>query len=237
MTKGISILFSGGPDSTLAALKALERADRVHLLTFHHNKMGKIGKHRKVVAELKQVFGDERVIGYEEEIDSLFNRFYFTGMPQRLIRYRTFYIPWICGACKLAMHVAAIRYNQAHDILTTYDGANIESTPYFVDQMDTYVEVMKGIYQSYGMQYECPVYNVRDTDKETEKYGLLSTRDTKKEHVIFSTQHSCVNGLFVHAHARLYYRPFRGKNRTRELGGKFLREMISECKSFLPEAP
>ena len=52
MLKGISILFSGGPDSTLAALIALERAEKVHLLTFHHNKMGKIGKHRLVVDEI-----------------------------------------------------------------------------------------------------------------------------------------------------------------------------------------
>jgi hypothetical protein len=235
VTKGISVLFSGGPDSTLSALKALEQAEAVHLLTFHHNKMGKIGKHRKVTAELKQIFGEKRVIGYEEEINSLFNRFYFSGMWRRLIRYRTFYIPWICGACKLAMHVAAIRYNHAHNILATYDGGNIESSPYFVDQMDPYIDGIKDLYRFYGMQYECPVYNVQNTDKETEKYGLTTTKDTKKEHVIFSTQHSCVNGLFVHAHARLYYRPFRGKNRTRELGGKFLGELIEDCKTILSE--
>lgn len=235
MTNGISILFSGGPDSSLAALKALERADTVHLLTFHHKKMGKIGKHRKVAKEMQQLYGEKRVIGYEDDIEPLFNKFFFTGMQKRLFRYRTFYIPWICGACKLAMHIAAIRYNHAHQIKITYDGGNIESAPYFLDQMEPYINGIKDLYHSYGMQYECPVYNILDTDKETEKYGLTSTKNTKKEHVIFSTQHSCVNGLFVHAHARLYYKPLRGKNRTRDLSGKFLDEILNDCKTFLSE--
>jgi Queuosine biosynthesis protein QueC len=234
MLNGISILFSGGPDSTLAALQALDRADRVHLLTFHQKTMGRIGKHRKVVDELRRLYGNDRVLAHEESTDSLFRTFYSTGMRRKLVRYRTFYIPWICGACKLAMHVAAIRYNQAHGIRTTYDGANKESTPYFVDQTQPYITVIKEFYRRYGMEYDCPVMDIENTDKETEKYGLTSTKGTKKEHVIFSTQHSCINGLFVHAHARLYYRPLRGKGRTKELGKKFLTEMLNDCSSILP---
>jgi PP-loop superfamily ATP-utilizing enzyme len=235
MKKEISILFSGGPDSTLAALKALDQTEKVHLLTFQHNKMGKIGKHRKVTKELKTMFGEERVVAYEEEITRLFNKFYFFNIHRRLIQYRTFYIPWICGACKLAMHIAAIKYNKAHGISTTYDGGNMESSPYFVDQMKPYIDGIKELYKSYEMAYDCPVYNIPDTDKETEKYGLTTTRDTKKEHVIFSTQHSCVNGLFVHAHARLYYRPFRGKTRTSNLGGIFLNEVLADCRTYISD--
>lgn len=235
MTRDISILFSGGPDSTLAALYGLERANRVHLLTFHHNLMGKIGKHKRVVNELRRGFGKERTIQHEEPIDALLRKFYFTRMPKHIIRYRTFYIPWICGACKMAMHIKAIAYNKAHGILVTYDGANVESSPYFPAQMETYIEVMKKLYQSHGMRYECPVYTVEATDEETEKYGMLSTRGTKKEHVFFSTQHTCLIGLLVHAHARLYYRPFSGKNRTSQLAGGFLAQMIHDCKVFASE--
>jgi len=234
MIKDISILFSGGPDSTLAALYALERADRVHLLTFHHRYMSSTEKHRKVVKELCVIFGDERIVEHVEHIDSLFKKFYFTKISKHITRYRTFYIPWICGACKMAMHAKTITYNRVHDISITYDGANLESAPYFPAQTENYIEVMKELHQSYGMQYECPVYHIWPTDEETEKYGLLSTKSTKKERVIFSTQHTCLIGYLIHAHSRLYYRPFRGKDRMRRLAGEFLGQMIKDCKPFLP---
>jgi 7-cyano-7-deazaguanine synthase in queuosine biosynthesis len=234
MINGISILFSGGADSTLAALIALERAEHIHLLTFHQSTMGKIGKHRKVVREMRQIFGEDRIRVHEENIDTLFKRFYTTGMTNRIFRYRTFYIPWICGACKLAMHIAAIRYNHTHNLRITYDGANFQSAPYFVDQTVPYIEVIKRLYQSYNMEYDCPVMNVVSSDRETTKYGLSITANTKRQHVIYTTQHTCLNGLLVHAHARLYYRLFRGKSRTGLLGAKFLMEVLDECKSLIP---
>jgi len=231
--KDISVLFSGGPDSTLAALYALEKANRVHLLTFQHRLMFWTEKPKRIIKELRNVFGKERIIEYDENIDNLFNTCYFTGMPRRIIRYRTFYIPWICGACKMAMHIKTLFYNSLHDISITYDGAHSESSLYFPAQTENYLEVMKELYQSYGMQYESPVYKVRATDKATEKYGILSTKNTKKEHVFYTTQFTCFIGLLVHVHARLYYRPFRGKDRMRYFAGEFLRQMIDDCKSFL----
>lgn len=235
MVKDISILFSGGPDSTLAALYALEQATRVHLITFHHFIMSRTENHKVVIEELRGVFGEERIVEHEERIDKLWKQCYFTEMTKHIARYRTFYIPWICGACKMAMHIKTISYNKAHQIYKTFDGANIESEPYFPPQSGNYIEVMKKLYKSYGMVYECPVYNATDTDNETEKYGLSSTKSTKKEHIFFSTQHSCHIGLLIHAHARLYYKPFRGKKRMACLAGEFLRQMINDCRHLLPD--
>ncbi len=232
--KEISILHSGGPDSTLAALYALELADRVHLLTFHSYVMGKIGKHKKVVDELRRIYGDERIISHEEEIDKIFNLFYFGRMSKHVWKYRTFYVPWICGACKMAMHTKAIAYNLAHGIDTTFDGAHMESASYFPDQADPYMKAMEELYSSYEMTYASPIYNEAGTDKATEKYGMLTTKDTKREHVFFSTQHTCFVGLMVHAHARLYYLPFRGKDRAKILAGRFLRQRIDDCRDHLP---
>ena len=84
------------------------------------------------------------------------------------------------------------------------------------------------------MTYDSPIYQVPETDVETEKYGLKTTRGTKREHVIFSTQHTCLIGLLVHAHARFYYLPFRGKNRAKILAGKFLSLRLRECQEFMP---
>lgn len=235
MEYGISVLFSGGPDSTLAALKALDEAETVHLLTFHNKRMSKVGKHRIVTEELKAKYGNERVFGYEADTGELFRNFYVKALKGRLWEYRTFAIPWICGACKLAMHSLAIKYNLEHGINATYDGANIESEPYFVDQTMSYIEVMKKFYKTYGMRYDCPVYDIPDTDKETEKYGLIKTKDTKSEHFVFSTQHTCLSGVYVHLHSRLYYHPFRGKKRAERLAEKFLKETLDRFENLFPE--
>jgi 7-cyano-7-deazaguanine synthase in queuosine biosynthesis len=235
MINGISVLFSGGPDSTLAALIALERAEKVHLLTFHHNKMGKIGKHHLVVEEMRTLFGKERVIAYEADTNDLFNKFYLNDFLKKIARYRTFYIPWICGACKLAMYSLAIEYNLKNGIKALYDGANEESNPFFVDQTENYINIMKEFFKKeYGMVYDCPVYKFKDTDKETERYGLKTTKDTKKEHFVFSTQHTCLNGVLVHIHSRMYYRIFRGKKRMEKLGGQFLKETLLNNISLFP---
>lgn len=231
----VSVLFSGGPDSTLAALRGLDEFSRVHLLTFHHRLMSRMGRHTVVTKELRRVYGSERVLEYGEDIDTLLKKCYFTGQSKLIARYRTFYVPWVCGACKMAMHLRAISYNMEHGVTTTYDGANIESAPYFPDQTQGYIEVMKEFYGLYGMRYECPVYYINGTDNRTEDYGILSTKKTKKEHVLFSTQHSCPVGLAVHLHARLWYVPFRGKERMCGLAGGFLTQMIGSCKSVLPE--
>jgi len=135
----------------------------------------------------------------------------------------------------MAMHFKTIDYNMKHNITKTYDGVNIESASYFPAQSLNYIKVFKNIYTSYGMQYDCPVYNINETDKETTKYGLKTTKDTKKEHIFFSTQHTCFIGLLIHAHARLYYRPLRGKNRMSDLAGKFLKQITSDFKYLLPK--
>ncbi len=224
----ISVLFSGGADSTLAALLALEHADRVHFLTYHHRVMGAIGKHRRVVEELRSLVGAPRVVTHEEEIDEGFRRCYLEGFLERLPRYRTFYVPWIFGACKTAMHLTTIRYNHERGISTTWDGAHRESSYLFPAQMATYAEVMREHYRSHGMDYQSPVYEVPDTDRQTAERGMTTTRETKREHVIYSTQHACAVGLLVHGHGRLYYRPFRGRKRSEALAGTLLRETLAD---------
>lgn len=230
----ISVLHSGGSDSTLAALYALDRAERVHLVRYSHCLMFMQGKPTKVVEDMKRVFGPERIVEHYEPVGRLFSGCYWTGFGRRICRYRSFYIPWVCGACKMAMQFRTIAYNRAHGIRLTYHGANRASAPYFPDQTPTYEEVVKELYCRYGMGYESPVYDVEHADAETEKYGLTVTHNTKKEHLFYSTQFTCFTGVFVHAHARLYYRLFRGKDRSERLSAQMLREMIDDLRAELP---
>ncbi len=227
--KDISILFSGGPDSTLAALHALDECDRIHLLTYHHSLMSLMGKHNTVTQELQQKFGEDRVIAHEEEIGDLYKKTYWTQWSRRFPKYRTFYVPWMCGGCKLAMHWKTIQYNLKNEIGKTYDGASTESAPLFPAQTREYIDVMKTLYARYGMEYDAPIWAEGSTDEQCVQRGITSLKNTKKEHVVFSTQHSCMVGLAIHAHARFYYHPFHGRKRMSAIAGPFLREMIDLC--------
>ncbi|MCX7429009.1 MAG: hypothetical protein NTW96_25705 [Planctomycetia bacterium] len=230
----ISVLHSGGSDSTLAAIYALDRAERVHLLRYSHCMMFMTDKPRKVVEDMKRVFGPDRIVEHYEPIDKLFWTCYVTGIRSRLFRYRTFYVPWVCGACKMAMHFRTLAYNKTHGIRLTYHGANRASASYFPDQTLSYEAIVKNLYAQYGMGYESPVYDIQEADVETEKYGLVVTHNTKREHLFYSTQFTCFTGVFVHAHSRLYYRLFRGKDRSERLAARMLREMIEDCRGLLP---
>ena len=227
MIDAISILFSGGSDSTLAAVHALQRARTVHLLTFPRGFMFCREKPEKLVDEMRARFGAERIVRHIEPIGREYRRCYFDRMPQRLRRYRTFYIPWMCGACKLAMHLRTIAYNQKHGISVTYDGANSASAPVFPDQTTEYIDVAKRLYRDHGMEYDCPVFSIAKTDRELELAGIERTRDTKREHLFYRNQHTCYVGVILHAHARLYYRPMHGVDRMPRLAAQFLEESIA----------
>ncbi|MCB2205088.1 7-cyano-7-deazaguanine synthase [bacterium] len=224
----ISVLFSGGPDSTLAVLRALKSAERVHLLTYHHGLMSRMGRHQVVTRELQQRFGEHRIIPHEEEIGKLYRQLYRADWQRRIPRYRSFYVPWLCGSCKLAMHCRTIAYNREHGIAQTYDGANKESSPLFPAQTRGYIGVMQQLYERQNMQYEAVIFDEENTDLQCEAQGMATMHATKKEHVYFSTQHSCYVGLVIHAHARLYYRPIRGKARMPRLAEQLLGEAIGQ---------
>lgn len=241
--KEIAVLFSGGPDSTLAALYALQKANRVHLITYHHRLMshdklisGK-PKSSAVVQELTKNYGRSRIVVFNQDIWELFKKIYFHNIFIFLQNYGSYCIPWICGACKLAMHIKTIEYNLEHNIKITYDGANKESATVFPAQSTSYIETMQRLYKSFGMIYETPVYDMEGTDIKTEKFGMKSCKGTKQEHVFFSTQHSCVSGLLLHLHSRLYYKLMRKSSLFEELTSKVLSSKIDELKTLLPNKP
>ena len=101
----VALLFSGGVDSTTAALRLAETHDRVHLLTWG-NGYGhyRLGRTRKRAAELERhhpgrfahTLGSVRTIFETVLADPLGD----------FRRYRSGFI-W-CLSCKLAMHARSV---------------------------------------------------------------------------------------------------------------------------------
>lgn len=152
----VSLMFSGGVDSTTAALRLAEKYDRVHLLTFR-NGYGhyRLNRTRKRAAELARHAGD-RFVHHVETVQPLFEMMLEDARED----YRRFGSGFIwCLGCKMAMHTRSVLYNLEHGIREMTDGSS-QSTGEMVEQMLLSVYMVREFYEYYGIEYRTPVYTI-----------------------------------------------------------------------------
>lgn len=191
------MMFSGGVDSTLAALRLLDEFDRVHLLTwdtghgtyFH-------GWSRRSAARLSEAHPG-RILHVIDSCAPFFDAF-VRGRLTRLVRtYRSRFV-W-CLSCKLAMHAATVRYCRENGIEDAGDGA-ASDTPYYVEQMGVSLDWFRRFYADHGVRYHLPV---RDLDSREEKLRLLDQANLPRGRTLLGrnpgTQPLCAvgNGIYL----------------------------------------
>ena len=103
-SKEMSIMFSGGSDSTLAAALMMDHFDRIHLLTFFHSGIPLSEKSDINAAKLADKFGKVRIIHKFINFENLFKVLYYNSYLNSIIKYRSYLTPCSCIACQLAMH-------------------------------------------------------------------------------------------------------------------------------------
>ncbi len=193
----VSLLFSGGVDSTAAAITLARRFDAIHLLTFG-NGYGhlQIERSRGRADELRTRLPG-RISHEVRSVRPLFEKL-LAQPAQDLDRFGSGFV-W-CLACKIAMHTEAILYNLAHGVATIADGSS-GATAEMVEQMPSSLRRIRGFYGEHGIGYESPVYAVRREQSidllEREGFRMgLRVRDR-----FLGVQPLCPPGL-------LYYLPF-----------------------------
>ena len=153
----VSLMFSGGVDSTMTAMLLCEKFDRVHLLTYgngygHYH----LGRTRKRAAELERHVGPGRLVHTIESIKELFDAL-MSDLVGDFARYRSGFI-W-CMGCKIAMHTRSIIYNLENGVEEMADGSS-QSTGEMVEQMLLSVYMVREMYSRYGITYSTPVYTI-----------------------------------------------------------------------------
>ena len=194
----ITLMFSGGVDSTALAIMLAERYERVHLVTYK-NGYGHWYHHRTYerVAELNRALGDcfqyslVDTKGYFDEI-----------LVKRVLddyrKFKSGFI-WFMG-CKMAMHMRSAIYCLEHGLLNMTDGSN-EDTNEMVEQMLISLTLIRNLYKQYDIEFGTPVYEVRrEASRQLiKKWKLNMGFQVMDRHLCI--QPTCVAG-------ELYYMPY-----------------------------
>ncbi len=232
----VTVLFSGGSDSTLTAALLARKHSHVHLLTYRHRVMRFEKKCLKALATLRDKYGEERFTHEFIELNPIFDKLFFGRLAADLRRYGTYALPMCCGACKLAMHVRTIQYNRERGIKFAADGSNMELADLFPEQMPAVLELYRGLYERFEINYGNPVFDVRRADHVLFEEGVTTRRDYKQQVIVYSNQHSCFAGTLLHAYTLGLLIPLFGRSSDEDLATEYIRNKVEEvCTPMLLE--
>lgn len=176
----VLLMFSGGRNSFLSALRLHREGYYVTLVTFYNGCMQGMGSVRQDAMRIVKHLGEDSAR--------------FAGIYSIIVPFRKFQDPYVldgkfcgsdcspvaqisqlnCLACHTAMYVAGLAYCKTHGITTIADGAR-ESQGFFVE-----LPIMKTHYEnlalSYGVKVITPVYDLVDDQErknEITRAGLI----------------------------------------------------------------
>ncbi len=164
--KEVSLMFSGGVDSTITAITLAEQYRHVHLLTYG-NAHGHYHMERsaKRAEELNAKFGNKfthRLI----PIEDLFRQMVLDTLEEDYKKYGSGFI-W-CLGCKMTMHTRSIMYDLTYGIQHACDGSS-QDTDEMVEQMVVSITLIKQFYEKNGIDFSVPTY----TQPRSEKRKML----------------------------------------------------------------
>ena len=204
--KEVALMFSGGVDSTFAALRLSERFEKVSLLTYsneyaHYH----LKRARRRFYELRKIAGDK----FSHEIISIKDIFDEVVLRELDDDYKTYSSGFIwCMGCKIVMHARTIMYNLEKGISCSCDGASL-ATAEMVEQMPASLREIKDFYAYNKIDYSLPVYNVPREEEiaELKKKGFFMGIRILDRHL--GIQPRCIPGEIYYLPYILFKQPLR----------------------------
>lgn len=165
MTEKIAILFSGGIDSSLAALNMSYEGFDVYLLKYSTGTLHSKELYRIRYEEMKE--NNEKIKELIiQDISGLFRKIALFSLEEDFSKYST---SLICLGCRLAMHVQTIIYCKNNNIKLVADGSSKKQS-YYCEQSNIALKLFEELYNEYGIKYINPIYNL---SKKEIKYELF----------------------------------------------------------------
>lgn len=260
--KQAAVLYSGGTDSTAAVVLIAERFERIHLLTFRHSGLRKVGNSSYNLPALQKKFGAGKFVHRVFDTDRLFRALTYERYSQNVRRFGFFNLT-TCGFCKLAMHVRTLLYCLDHGIDEAVDGAN-KNMSHFPAQMPEVLALLRGMYARAGIAYTNPVFDLdfpaeidwfhklglaalarpaeaanavtgRTTGQVLFEAGLMPEENIKGKALDRRLQPHCLQLMLLNVFALGYYIPSHGMERYRRGVADFYREKIARCDEWIDD--
>ena len=213
----VGVLYSGGTDSTLAAVLMLREARKVVLLTFDPGYVFFLANTQVHARMLAERFGEERVEQRVIDVRPLVGRLLFGAARSDFKKYAFGLTSLVCLGCRLSMHAAAIIHLLESGIPYLADGAIRQQcdTP---EQMESTLESQREHYmERYGLVHMSPLYEEARSDLVLQEMGLAAFPALKKQFILYDTQATCPFGVSADVYARIFYRPWlMGDRRERD---------------------
>ena len=162
------ILFSGGADSSLVSLMAIEKHRNIFLLTFKNGFELFIGRSSLMARRIKKKYKTNRVV--HEIIDS--SRIFNSILRDRIATKDT--ISWkryfnnltlLCCAERIAMYIHAVMFCLEKQIQYVYDGSSYRQGQIAVPQMPEVLDIIKYFFKHYDITYDNPIYQCPDVSE------------------------------------------------------------------------
>ena len=199
---GVALLFSGGLDSSAAAILLAEQCQHIHLMTFG-NEHGHlfVSTSKGAAKDLARAFPG-RVRHHINSCGALFEQLVTADLIRNYRRYESRLI-W-CFGCKLAMHSLTIAHCLQEQLSAASDGSSSE-TEYYVEQSPQGLRLIKSLYAEFGIDFVNPVHRIATREEEQR---LLEARGVRRGFGFRNrnpgTQPLCVPGNAIHLLSTLF---------------------------------
>jgi hypothetical protein len=236
----VSLMFSGGWDSTLAAYKLCETFRKVHLLTYYHSRSDFTENSKVNVNTLRNKFGSDKIIHNIIDIDQLKAKLYHGTWEEDRKIYGLFLINCECSSCRIAMFARTIIYNLENDISYLASG-EVEAAPFHLIQgiSNKLDELKRELCTDFGIVYRRPVFYEKNPHKKLFELGMI---DKEVKHIKFpyeylfhDTQPTCYIGPFSDIFNKFYYLPYHGKKRYEAIKLKYFKEKSGVAREWIKE--
>jgi len=252
----VAVLYSGGADSTCAAILKLKEFDKVHLITYNRFGLFHVGNATTNAKKLKDKFGQNKFIHITIDLNKLFREVSYAEYIRNFKKHG-FFLLSTCGLCKLAMHIRTLIYCLDNDIKHVCDGAN-KNAIYFPAQMPEVIREIKKMYAFYGIIYTTPIFNfdelkrtdwidklgVDDTTKKQNhsgptseallfEYNLFSSDNIKGTKIDRQMQPRCFQFILFNIFLHWYYLPTYGFLKYKKTTVCFYKEKIEYFKNLI----
>jgi|GEM_PF-2140043 len=218
----VAVMFSGGTDSTYASWLQIPNYDQTILVTFTRHGLRRAENPLEAVKRLRQAFPDKKItykqVNYEDiyekvtpreekwevqrqilsqEISPLWENRHgaVEGQEAYDLNKQRLFMTNECLQCKVAMHIAAIRFCKESGITDLCDGSNTEQLD-DGSQIEDVKEIAQDIFKRYGINYFSPVFHVQAEERGRALFegGITDHAEHKrldKTHQIPSWQIQC----------------------------------------------